>query len=92
MQYSYFFILWTVTLHKALLCTITSDHMYEKPGILILTYILELIHRKGKQHKSTPKADVKAELQCLCSLMSKARQPRRREAARMIYNQVNNFL
>ena len=78
-QCSYFCILSTDT-SKALHCTITTDRMYETPGILILTCILEPIHRKRKQNKPTTKADVKAELHCLCSLLSKNRQRRLREA------------
>ena len=82
----------TMSETKALLCALTCEQLYEKPGIMILTCTLELIHKRRKQNKRTSKSDVKADLQCLGSLLSKARPRKLREAARMIHNQVDNFL
>ena len=78
----------TMSESKALCCTITCD----KPSILILSCGLDLIYRRRKENKRTTRGDVKAELECLCSMLSRARTRKLREVARMVKNQLDNFL
>ena len=71
---------------------VTCENLYERPSILILSCGLELIYRRRRENRRTSKVDVKAELECLCAMLGRARARRLREVARMVRNNLDSFL
>ena len=81
-----------ITAEKALLLKLDiCDPIYELPTVLVLSTGLNLIWRNRTNGKGTALYQVRAELECLISLLRRSRRRRLREAGDMICNTLANF-
>ena len=67
------------------------DPIYELPTVLVLSTGLSLIWKNRSSGKGTALYQVRAELECLISLLRRSRRRRLREAGDIICNTLANF-
>ena len=80
------------TAEKALLLYLSiCDTIYELPTILVLSTGLNFIWQNRVSKKSTALYQIRAELECLVSLLRRSRRRRLREASKMVNNSLSNF-
>ena len=80
------------TAEKALLLDLSiCDTIYELPTILVLSTGLNFIWQNRISKKSTALYQIRAELECLVSLLRRSRRRRLREASKMVNNSLSNF-
>ena len=82
----------TITAEKILKLDINvSDRIYELPTTLIAATGLYQIWENRKNKKGTAPYQIRAELECLISLLRRARSRKCRETGNMIENTLQNF-
>ena len=82
----------TITAEKVLLLDLqVSDAIYELPTILMLATGLNFIWQNRLNKKGTTLYQIRAELECLVSLLRRSRRRQLREAGNMINNTLINF-
>ena len=82
----------SITAERSLLFKLDiCDPIYELPTVLVLYTGLNLIWRNRTSGKGTAAYQVRAELECLISLLRRSRRRRLREAGDIISNTMANF-
>ena len=81
----------SITPEKALLLDINCELIYEQSVTLIMYTGLHLIWENRIKKKSTSMYQIRSEIECLISLLRRARSKHLREAGRIINNTLENF-
>ena len=81
-----------ITPQKALLLDISPvQDIYETPVMLILATGMAFIWQNRQQKKATTPSQLRAEIECLSSLLISTKTRKLREAGAQIYNTLSNF-
>ena len=80
-----------LTAEKVLYFNLSYDPVYELPVMLILATGLHFIWENRVAKKSTSLYQVRAEIECMVSLLRRSRSKRLREAGKMVENTMTNF-
>ena len=82
----------SITPEKALMFDLNiCDPIYELPTVLVLSTGLNFIWQNRLNRKGTALYQIRAELECLVSLLRRSRRRLLREAGNMINNTLSNF-
>ena len=81
----------TITEENVLLFNLNCEPMYEVPTMLVLATGLNLIWQNRINKKGTTLYQIRAEIECLVSLLRRSRSKKLREAGNMVNNTLTNF-
>ena len=76
---------------RALLFNIACDPLYELPVLLTLSWGMFFIWKNRTKKKSTNLYQIRAEIECMISLLRRSRASKLREAGDMVANTIANF-